>query len=162
MSADPGEKVIVEETGKGKFQVEARVGTTTILIDEPVMAGGLGTGPNPYDLLASALGACTVMTIRMYAERKKWPLSRVRAQVTHRRGTLEERDIFTREISLEGELDDAQRARLLDIAGRCPVHLTLHRGSVVETTLVPAIQPAAIEPAMTCEHMKNMEEACSP
>jgi putative redox protein len=161
MSAEPGEKIIVDETGKGPFQVEARVGTAAILIDEPVVAGGLGTGPNPYDLLASALGACTVMTIRMYANRKKWPLLHVRAQVTHRRGALEERDIFTREISLEGDLDDTQRARLLDIAGRCPVHLTLHRGSEVETTLVPAIQPMTLDPAMTCEHMKNMEEACA-
>ena len=161
MSADPGEKVIVEETGNGRFQVEARVATATLLIDEPVLAGGLGKGPNPYDLLGSALGACTVMTIRMYAERKKWPLSRIRAQVTHRRGALEEQDVFTREISLEGDLDDAQKSRLLEIAERCPVHLTLHRGSKVKTTLVPSLPQANNEPEITCEHMKNMEEACS-
>ncbi len=160
MSTEPGDTVFVEETGKGRFQVEARVGTATILIDEPVPAGGLGTGPNPYDLLSSALGACTVMTIRMYAARKKWPLSRVRAQVSHRRGTLEEQDVFTREISLEGDLDDAQKARLLEIAERCPVHLTLHRGSKVQTTLVPSLPLASNEPETTCEHMKNMEEAC--
>lgn len=132
-----GEPVIVEETGLGRYQVEARIGSAAILIDEPVSAGGLGTGPNPFDLLSAALGSCTAMTIRLYAQRKAWPLTRARVRVTHHRGTLQARDNFHREITLEGALDEAQRARLMEIAERCPVHLTLERGAEVTSRLVP-------------------------
>ena len=154
-----GETAIVEETGLGRFQVEARVGSAAFLMDEPVSAGGLGTGPNPYDLLSAALGACTAMTVRLYAERKAWPLTRARVRVTHHRGALQARDTFHREITLEGSLDEAQRARLLDIAQRCPVHLTLERGSDVTTSLVPPAQ-ASGESVTTDAHKKNMDEAC--
>jgi organic hydroperoxide reductase OsmC/OhrA len=84
-AASYGEAAIIAETGLGRFQVEARVGSSAFLLDEPVAAGGRGSGPNPYDLLSSALGACTVMTIRLYANRKGWPLSQVRARVAHHR-----------------------------------------------------------------------------
>ena len=154
-----GEAVIIEETGLGLFQVEARVGSAAILIDEPVSAGGLGTGPNPYDLLCSALGACTLMTMRLYAERKAWPLARGRVRVTHRRGALQARDVFHREITLEGALDDAQRARLLEIAERCPVHLSLERGADVTTDLVTPAR-AADGAATTDAHKRDMDEAC--
>jgi putative redox protein len=159
-AAFAGEATLVAETGLGRFQAEAKVGSSAFLIDEPVAAGGLGSGPNPYDLLSSALGACTIMTIRLYATRKGWPLSRVRARVAHHRDTLQARDIFTREVSLEGPLDSAQRARLMEMADRCPVHLTLHRGSDVTTTLLPADRLPAHETDTKCEHMKGMEEAC--
>jgi putative redox protein len=156
-----GETIFIEETGLGRYQVEARVGSSTFLIDEPVAAGGLGSGPNPYDLLSSALGSCTLMTIRLYADHKKWPLARVRVRVTHHRGALQARDVFAREILLEGPLDDTQKARLLEVAERCPVHLTLHRGADVMTTLVPGEQPLGDQPTTECEHMKDMEEACA-
>ena len=70
--APSGESVTVDDTGVGKFQVEARMGSTALLIDEPKSVGGLGSGPNPYDLMSAALGACTLMTIRLYAARKAW------------------------------------------------------------------------------------------
>ena len=121
--------VIVAETRLGKFQVLARGPGFALLADEPGAVGGLGSGPDPYDLLSSALGACTAMTIRLYADRKEWPLARVQVDVRHQRATLQTRDRFERAISLEGPLDDAQRARLLEIAERCPVHQTLERGA---------------------------------
>jgi putative redox protein len=158
--ASAGEATLVAETGLGRFQSEAKLGSSAFLIDEPVTAGGLGSGPNPYDLLSSALGACTIMTIRLYATRKGWPLSRVRARVAHHRDTLQARDIFTREVSLEGPLDTTQRARLMEMADRCPVHLTLHRGSDVTTTLLPVDGLPGDATDTKCEHMKGMEEAC--
>jgi putative redox protein len=158
MSND-SETVIVAETGLGKYQVEARMGDAAILIDEPLAAGGLGTGPNPYDLLSAALGACTTMTIRLYANRKGWPLARVRTAVTHSRAGLQAPDRFALNIALEGELDAAQRARLMEIAERCPVHLTLTRGSEVHTTLAPAA--AKMRPIDSAAHMSCMEEACA-
>ena len=117
--------------------------------DEPAAVGGTDRGLSPYGLLAAALGACTSMTLRMYANRKKWPLTHVRADVSHDRvhagdcadcGDGARIDRFRREITLEGDLDDEQRARLLEIADNCPVHRTLEAGARVETTLA---QPAA-------------------
>jgi putative redox protein len=156
-----GESVIVEETGLGRYQVEARVGATAFLVDEPVTVGGLGSGPNPFDLMSAALGSCTAMTIRLYANKKAWPLSRVRVRVAHHRGTLEARDVYSREIHLEGQLDDTQRARLVEIAEHCPVHLSLERGADVETTLAPAADAPSSESQTLGEHMKTMEEACA-
>lgn len=153
-----GETIVIDETRLGRFQVEVKSGTSTFLVDEPAAAGGLGSGPNPYDLLSAALGSCTLMTVRLYADRKKLPLSRVRVTVTHHRSALEAHDVFAREILLEGELDETQKAKLMEIADRCPVHITLHRGSEVQTTIVQAHPDK--EPSTKCEHAKGMEEAC--
>jgi len=112
--------------------------------DEPEDVGGANKGPNPYALLKAALGTCTSMTMRMYARVKKWPVTGISVDVTHRkephpdgakdeRGRLIKVDIFTRTITLEGDLDEAQRARLIEIADRCPVHKTLHQSSEIET-----------------------------
>jgi putative redox protein len=155
------ESVVVDDTGVGKFQVEARMGSTALLIDEPTSVGGLGTGPNPYDLMSAALGACTLMTIRLYAARKAWPLTHVRVRVTHERGALQARDTFRREIHLEGALDAEQTQRLKEIAERCPVHLTLERGAEVVTELAPAAEPLAAQSGTLCRHMTDMEEACA-
>ena len=160
MTAD-SETVTIAETGLGTYQVEARVNGAAILIDEPVSAGGLGSGPNPYALLGAALGACTTMTIRLYANRKGWPLIRVRAAVRHSRASLNAKDRFDLEIALEGGLDAAQRARLMEIAERCPVHLTLARGSEVAARLMPVETAAAIKPVEGPGHMCCMEEACA-
>jgi len=113
------------------------------LADEPVAYGGTNKGMSPYGFLAAGLGACTSMTIRMYARRKKWPLASVRVDVTHDKvhaqdaetGATQKIDTFFREIHLEGDLDAAQRARLLEIADKCPVHKTLLHSSRIETTL---------------------------
>lgn len=159
LAAIVGEEVQVAETGLGRLQMVARTASGAFLIDEPVSAGGLGSGPNPYDLMSAALGACTAMTLRLYAERKGWPLTHVQVSVLHHRASLEARDLFERTIRLEGALDNAQKAQLLQIAERCPVHRTLDRGSDIRTTL--AAVPMAAEPstAVPPEHMRDMQEA---
>ena len=148
----------VRETGAGPFQVEIRAGGARFLADEPPAFGGMGSGPDPYDLLAAALGACTTMTLRLYARRKAWPLEAVSVRVSHVRGNLDARDTFTREVTVTGALDDAQRSRLAEIADRCPVHQTLDRGADVVTRFVA---PAASgEEASTGLHARHMTEAC--
>jgi uncharacterized OsmC-like protein/alpha-beta hydrolase superfamily lysophospholipase len=112
--------------------------------DEPAAYGGTDRGMSPYGFLSAGLGACTSMTIRMYARRKGWPLAHVRVDVTHDKvhaqdaaSAGEDRiDRFTREIRLEGHLDAEQRARLREIADRCPVHRTLERRAEIETRLL--------------------------
>lgn len=156
---DDLDTVTVAETGIGKFQVEVMAAGATFLADEPVEAGGLGSGPNPYDLLASALGACTAMTLRLYAARKGWPLERVIVRVLHTRAGLKARDRFAREITLEGPLDSAQQRRLLQIAERCPVHRTLEQGSEIISVLA---QPPSCDPPRPGEgHMRHMLDACA-
>ncbi|WP_281857586.1 bifunctional alpha/beta hydrolase/OsmC family protein [Litoreibacter halocynthiae] len=109
--------------------------------DEPLAYGGTNRGMSPYGLLASGLGACTSMTIRMYARRKKWPLTRVWVDVTHNAmhaqdaGGPSKIDRFNREIHLEGDLDNDQRQRLMEIADKCPVHKTLESGAEIKTVL---------------------------
>jgi len=159
-STSAGETIFVAETGLGRYQVEVRVGNMAFLADEPIASGGLGTGPNPYNLLSAALGACKTMTIRLYANRKGWPLRRVQVAVRHSRADLQARDVFEADITLEGALDDAQRARLLEIAERCPVHLTLTRGADVRTALLPAAASLG-KPVESSAHMTCMEEACA-
>lgn len=155
------ETITVAETGLGKYQVEARVNGSAFLIDEPVSSGGLGAGPNPYDLLAAALGACTTMTVRLYANHKGWPLKRVETAVRHSRAGLNARDRFELDIALEGDLDAEQRTRILEIAERCPVHLTLTRGSEVAARLMSPAQEQAIQPSHGAGHMECMREACA-
>lgn len=150
--------ILVRETGAGLFQVDIEAAGAHILADEPVAFGGMGSGPDPYDLLAAALGACTTMTLRLYARRKAWPLETVSVRVFHARGSLDARDTFTREVTLTGALDDDQRARLAEIADRCPVHQTLDRGADVVTRFVA---PAASgEETARGLHMRHMSEAC--
>jgi putative redox protein len=156
-----GEIAVLEETGDGKFQIRATVGGASFLVDEPAQVGGMGSGPNPYDLLSAALGSCTAMTIRLYADRKAWSLTNVRVRVAHDRSGPKGRDVFNREVSLEGELDDMQRARLKEIAERCPVHLTLTRGADVTTKLIAPNEAFDNSAKSRCEHMKAMEEACA-
>jgi putative redox protein len=136
--------VVVQETRQGKFQNWVVDGDDIGLTDEPESYGGLGSGPTPYGQLSAALGACTSMTIRMYADRKSWPLERVTVTVKHNKDHAddcahcgEEKrkvDIFERTIRLEGDLDAEQLDRLMEIADRCPVHRTLHEPVVVRTT----------------------------
>jgi putative redox protein len=156
MTTTSQDAVVVEETGLGKFQVEVRAGDAAFLADEPVAVGGLGSGPNPYDLLCAALGACTAMTLRLYAEQKVWRLTRAHVRVSHQK--VAGRDTFRRELVLEGDLDDAQRRRLLEIAERCPVHRTLERGADIESALATA---ALADPSASGQHMGEMEKACA-
>jgi putative redox protein len=121
--------------GTDGFQVTVRTHALRFTADEPADLGGEDGGPTPYGLVAAGLAACTAMTVRMYAARKSWPLARIEVRVEHSKSS--ERtppDVFHRELKIEGELDGTQRARLLEIANRCPVHKTLQAGSTVETT----------------------------
>jgi len=127
-------EVAVTSTGAGKFQVRAQAGAHEFLIDESTGVGGLNSGSNPYDLLSAALAACTVMTMRLCAERTNFPLGRASVSVNHFRNASG-RDVFVRELSLEGALDGEQFQKIVAIAERCPVHLTLSRGADVRTSL---------------------------
>lgn len=129
-------KIRVQDTGVGRYQVRISGANWSLLADEPVAVGGLGSGPAPHDLVAAGLGACTAMTCRMYADRKGWPLAHTTVEVTHTGRTATEKDRFDRAIRFEGDLDDEQRARLFEIADRCPVHRTLTEGATVTTTLL--------------------------
>lgn len=144
--------VVVAETGAGGLVHQVVAGRHRLLMDEPTSVGGLDAGPNPYELLAAALGGCTSMTMRMYAERKKIPLERAEVEVrhgkTHREdceasltSTTPTIDRWERRIHLTGDLTADQRAALRRIADRCPVHLTLERASVVITELVDVPDP---------------------
>ena len=127
--------VVVRETRRGQFQQEIIAGAHRLLADEPVDAGGLNSGPGPYDLLLAALGACTSMTLRLYADLKKIPLRSTQVRLHHAKiyatdcaecETKEGKiDRIDRVITFEGELTDEQRKRLLEIADKCPVHRTL-------------------------------------
>ena len=135
--------VTVRETRQGRLQQEITAGAHSLLADEPVDAGGGDSGPNPYDYLLAALGACTAMTLRLYAERKALPLDRVTVKLSHakihaadceacetKEGMI---DRIERAIALEGALDAPQLARLLEIADKCPVHRTLHSEIKIRT-----------------------------
>ena len=133
VASEQGE-VVVEETGVGNFPVEVRAGATHFLADEPADVGGLGSGPSPYELMSAGLGACTAMTLRMYARHNRWPVQRVCVCVGHSRDQEQPQpDAFMREIVIEGDLNAAQRARLIEIAERCPVHRMLQRGARIAT-----------------------------
>lgn len=127
--------VTVRETGEGRYQQIVTAGRHTLTADEPVTVGGLDSGPGPYDLLLAGLGACTSMTMRMYAERKALPLDRVTVKLKHTRihakdcADCETKDgmisRIERVIAIEGNLDAEQRGKLMEIADKCPVHRTL-------------------------------------
>ena len=135
--------VVVTESGAGPYGQRIIAGGHQLVADEPAAIGGADSGPTPYDLLLAGLGACTAITVRMYADRKGWPLRQTTVRLRHRRihatdcaycetrtGQLDQID---RELQFEGELTDDQRARLLGIAERCPVHRTLHSEVLVTT-----------------------------
>jgi len=136
---------VAVRTATGAFRTEILARGHSLIADEPAAVGGENLGPTPYDLLAAALGACTTMTLRMYADRKKWPLQEALVRLKHSRIHAEDEahvddddarlDRLTRELSLVGPLTDEQRERLLEIADRCPVHRTLSGGVRIETEL---------------------------
>jgi putative redox protein len=128
------------------FLQQVTAGHHTLVVDEPVAAGGTDRGAGPYDFLLAALGACTSMTLAMYARRKEWPLTDVVVRLRHSRvhsrdcadcetsdGHL---DRIDREITMIGELSDEQRERLGEIADKCPVHRTLTSETKIRTTII--------------------------
>ena len=142
--ADAPESVTTVRTEKG-FRSEVISNGFPLVVDEPTSVGGTNAGPTPYDYLLTALGSCTSMTLRMYADKKEWPLESVTVRLTHRkihagdcelceteRGLIDE---ITREIELVGDLSEDQRQRLMGIADRCPVHKTMHGEVAIHTKL---------------------------
>jgi putative redox protein len=128
--------VTATESGAGTLQVGIDAGGHQIIADEPVSVGGLGSGLSPYELVSAGLAACTVMTMRLYANRKGLPLERARVTVDHSKVEgMQPADRFMRVIALDGPLHTSERASLLAIAERCPVDMTLVRGSDVQTLL---------------------------
>lgn len=146
MSANPNNLVEVEETLTGRYTQHMRSGEHVLIADEPESVGGNDAGPGPYEYLLMGLGACTSMTLRMYAERKQLPLKRVRVRLSHRKIHAQDcRDCETKEgkvdeiirdIFIEGELSGEQRQKLLEIADRCPVHRSLTSEIKVRSRLV--------------------------
>jgi len=138
MSEQPANPVTVIESGNGPYAQFVTVGHHVLGADEPESLGGRDPGPSPYEYLLAGLGACTAMTLRMYSTRHGWPLDRIVVELKHDRVDTEDAkqiDRFERVIRLEGNLNQAQRARLLEIAEKCPVSRTLQRASIVDTQL---------------------------
>lgn len=142
----PGDVVTVSETGLGKFQQRVTVGPHRLTADEPETQGGLNSGPTPYDFLSIALGACTSMTLRMYAEHKELDLGAISVTVDHKRvhardcaecaaGREGYIDRFERTIRISGSIAPSLSGKLTEIAGKCPVHRTLEKSSVVVTRI---------------------------
>lgn len=144
LTLDKG-SVVVTERGDGKFTQVMLDGEHILLADEPREAGGDDRGPSPYRLLLMALGACTSMTLRLYADRKGWPVERITVRLRHFRDYAKDcKDCddkkvqierIERVIDVEGELDDSQHIRLLEIAEKCPVHRTLESRVKIESRL---------------------------
>ncbi len=146
-SAPPDGVVRVSEVSPDGFLQTVQSGPHSFIADEPPSVGGTDRGPTPYDLLSAALGACTAMTIRLYARHKGLPLDGISVDVRHDKTHLKDAetdcikggearaDRFTREITLQGNLDAEQRQKLLEIADKCPVHWTLERSSAIATEL---------------------------
>ncbi len=141
--------VLVRETHRGKFQQEILTGPHRLIADEPEKLGGLNSGPGPYDFLLASLGACTSMTIRLYADFKKIPLENVSVRLSHEKKLhaqdcencdtkVSKVDHIDRAITLEGPLDAEQRKRLMEIADKCPVHQTLESKIEITTAERPA------------------------
>ena len=148
MQGEEQEGVVIVRGAAAGFAQEIIAGPHRLISDEPVSVGGTGTGPSPYDLLLAAFGSCTSMTIAMYARRKQWPLESVTVRLRHSRihaedcaacetgtGTI---GLIERDIELEGVLDEEQRARLLVIADKCPLHRTLTAEIHIQTRLTTA------------------------
>ncbi|WP_299708427.1 bifunctional alpha/beta hydrolase/OsmC family protein [uncultured Pontibacter sp.] len=142
-------KRVAARIGPDALTTEIQAGRHSLLSDEPEEVGGLELGPTPYDLVVAGLGACTAMTLRLYADRKKWPLTNVLVHLSHKK--IHEVDSenpdkkalldhIWREIELEGDLTDEQRERLLEIAEKCPVHKTLHQRVEIVSKLLPPSQ----------------------
>lgn len=140
--------VVVSENGLGPYQRTVHVGRHTLVADEPVSLGGNDAGPEPMDFLLASLGACTSITLRMYAERKQLPLTGIRVELLHDRVDSEKHgkvDRIVRTITLEGELTAAQRAGLLAIANKCPMYRTLQSDLRIDSSLADRSAPETAE-----------------
>ena len=129
-----GAPVLVKERPGGKYTNDVEVRGHKQYVDEPLEYNSADLGPSPFEYVCAGLGGCTTITLRMYAGRKEWPLEHVSCLVSH-----ENRDgqtVFTRQITMTGDLTVDQRARLVEIANKCPVHKMLAHSALVETVEV--------------------------
>jgi len=133
---------VVARIGREHYRTEIEVGGKSVVVDEPASLGGGDSGPTPYDMILGSIGACTAMTVRMYADRKGWPLESVTVRLRQARSYQQDCEdcdaqalpgiTIERELVMEGALDDEQRERLAQIADRCPVKQALERGVHVQ------------------------------
>jgi len=140
--AAPKRSVVVTESADKPYGQTIATGPHTLSADEAEALGGHDTGPSPYEYVMAGLGACTAMTLRMYADRHGWPLEKASVEVRHKIVVASDGktavDRFERAIQLEGDLTDEQRAQLLEIADHCPVSRTLQRASIIASSLAEA------------------------
>lgn len=136
MTDTPRPNAVADDSGHGGLQMFVTAGPTSLVADVKVAAGGLDLGPDPHDLVAAGLAACTTMTLRLYAQRKDWPLGAVHVEVrSSREPDMLPPERFDRQITLDGDLNADQRERLLAIARLCPIHKLLTQGARVVTTV---------------------------
>jgi putative redox protein len=128
-------RAAISSTAAGKFRQDLRIGPHALVADEPLDQEGTDAGPQPHEFLLAGLATCTSMTVKVYADRKGWALRHVEVTVegAHEEGAF----VMRRRVALEGDLDDAQRERLLEIANKCPVHKTLTGAIRIATDLAP-------------------------
>lgn len=144
-----GNTVIVSETGNGPYAELVTAGRHVVEADEPESLGGRDSGISPYEFLMAGLGTCTAMTLRMYATRNRWSVDKITVEVTHEKVTAPDGnriDRFERAVRVIGELTEEQRARLMEIAAKCPVSQTLQRPSLVVSRLLPGDMPPQSRP----------------
>ena len=128
----------VKERLGGIYTQDVKMRDHHVLSDEPESYGSADLGATPYELLCAALGSCTSITLRMYSDRKKWAVTHIGVDVHHKKVTQTDgasKDVFTRSLTIEGDIDAAARERMLQIANKCPVHKTLEASSEIETVL---------------------------
>lgn len=130
--------VLVAENGQGRYQQTVHAGQHVLLSDEPEIMGGADAGPAPFDFLMAALGSCTSITLRMYAERKNIELKKISVSLEHEKIELNGKtcDHIRRQITLEGNLSEEQRQRMLDIANKCPIFRTLSQPVLITSALL--------------------------
>ena len=133
-----GNQVIVKERAGGIYTQDVIARSHKIYADEPESLGGADLGLSPFELVCAGLGACTNITLRMYAKRKDWPVTNIAVDVAYKKSGIgvDMKDVFIRKITIEGELDDKQIARMMVIAGKCPVHKMLESDNEIRTELV--------------------------
>jgi putative redox protein len=156
--SDDGDAVIVSESLNGPFQNEAIASTWRVVIDQPVRAGGMGMGPDPIQVVAAALGACTSQTLRMYINDRQWPVHRIRVAVTSSLAPDTGRVRFERTIACEGELSDAQLTELEAVAEKSPVNSVMN-GSEVVTRFGPIGDRAEKVHQARISHWLMLEQA---
>ncbi|MEA3050307.1 MAG: putative redox protein [Sphingomonadales bacterium] len=153
----PVEAAVARPIGNARFATRIELPGGPVIADEPIEVGGGGEGATPYQLLSAALAACTSMTLRLYAARKGLHLGAFAVAVDH--DLADGRDRFTRRLSLPDGLSAEERAKLVEVAGKCPVHRTLSLGGAEIITLAEPAPPTASEPPDN--HFAQMEQACA-